>query len=193
MFIYLQIEFEDRKIKDFKEFKESGIAPFGQVPILEVDGKVIAQTGAIARYCGKLSGFYPKDDDFAAAKIDEIIDTATDITVHVGKTMRMENEKEKMEARSKLAADTFPMYFSALEKIMQINGSTGFYVGNSMTIADIAMWRLLGWFKSGILDGIPKDILDEKYPLMLQNYNDIDANPEIRAWMESHYPNYPKN
>ena len=85
------------------------------------------------------------------------------------------------------------MYFSALEKIMQINGSTGFYVGNSMTIADIAMWRLLGWFKSGILDGIPKDILDEKYPLMLQNYNDIDANPEIRAWMESHYPNYPKN
>merc|ERR1712018_48865 len=75
-----KIEFEDKKIKDFKEFKESGIAPFGQVPILEVDGKVIAQTGAIARYCGKVSGFYPKDDDFAAAKIDEIIDTATDIT-----------------------------------------------------------------------------------------------------------------
>ena len=33
------------------------------------------------RYCGKLSGLYPKDDDWAAAKIDEIIDTATDITV----------------------------------------------------------------------------------------------------------------
>merc|ERR1711981_663474 len=162
-----KVEFEDKKIKDFKAWKESDISPFGQAPILEVDGKVIAQTGAIARYCGKLSGFYPKDDDFAAAKIDEIIDTATDITVHVGKTMRMENEKEKMEARSKLAADTFPMYFSALEKIMQTNGSTGFYVGSSMTIADIAMWRLLGWFKSGILDGIPKDILDEKYPLML--------------------------
>ena len=33
------------------------------------------------RYCGKQSGFYPRDDDWAAAKIDEIIDTATDITV----------------------------------------------------------------------------------------------------------------
>ena len=32
----LQVEFEDKKIKDFKEFKESGIAPFGQAPLLEV-------------------------------------------------------------------------------------------------------------------------------------------------------------
>ena len=33
------------------------------------------------RYCGKQSGLYPRDDDWTAAKIDEIIDTATDITV----------------------------------------------------------------------------------------------------------------
>lgn len=35
----------------------------------------------MSRYCGKQSGLYPRDDDWAAAKIDEIIDTATDITV----------------------------------------------------------------------------------------------------------------
>merc|ERR1739848_419531 len=160
-----KVEFEDKKIKDFKEFKESGIAPFGQAPILEVDGKVIAQTGAIARYCGKLGGFYPKNDDFAAAKIDEIIDTATDITNHVGKTMHMKDEKEK---------------------IMTENGSTEFYVGDAMTIADIAMWRLLGWFKGGALDGIPKEVFDT-YPSVLQHYNSIDAHPEIRNWMETRY------
>ena len=38
-------------------------------------------TISLTRYCGKQSGFYPRDDDWAAAKIDEIIDTATDITV----------------------------------------------------------------------------------------------------------------
>lgn len=181
-----KVEFEDKKIKDFKEFKESGIAPFGQAPILEVDGKVIAQTGAIARYCGKLGGFYPKNDDFAAAKIDEIIDTATDITNHVGKTMFIKDDKEKLELRAKLAADTLPMYFSALEKLMTANGSTGFYVGDAMTIADIAMWRLLGWFKGGNLDGIPVDLVD-KYPLLLQNYENTDAHSEIRAWMDSRY------
>merc|ERR1712141_133962 len=80
-----KVEFDDKKIKDFKEFKESGVAAFGQAPILEVDGKVVAQTGAIARYCGK-------DGDFAAAKIDEIIDTATDITNLIGTTMRLTDE-----------------------------------------------------------------------------------------------------
>ena len=29
----------------------------------------------------------PQDDDFAAAKVDEIIDTATDMTIEMGATM----------------------------------------------------------------------------------------------------------
>merc|ERR550525_1891310 len=138
-----------------KEFKESGVAPFGQAPILEVDGKVVAQTGAIARYCGKMGGFYPRDDDFAAAKIDELIDTATDITVAVGTTMRMKDADEKMEARKLIVEVTLPKYLTALEKIMKENGSTGFYVGTKMTLADIAMWRLFG-----IFDGIPGNIME---------------------------------
>merc|ERR1739844_454544 len=113
-----KVEFEDKKIKSLDEFKVSGIAPLGQAPILEVDGKVVAQTGAIARYCGKVSGFYPKDDDFAAAKVDEIIDTATDMTNLIGGTMRMADEKEKLAARAALAGDKLPMYFAALEKLM---------------------------------------------------------------------------
>ena len=39
-------------------------------------------------------------------------------------------------------------YLTALEKIMSENGSTGFYVGNKMTIADLAMWRMWGWIVS---------------------------------------------
>jgi len=181
-----KVEFEDKKIKDFAEFKASGIAPLGQAPILEVDGKVVAQTGAIARYCGKVSGFYPKDDDFAAAKVDEIIDTATDMTNLIGATMGIADEKEKLEARAKLATEKLPKYFAALERFLSENGSTGFYVGNTMTIADIGMWRMLGWFKGGALDGISKEIFD-KYALVLEHYNSIDAHPEIRTWMETRY------
>ena len=76
------------------------------------------------RYCGKLSGLYPKDDDWAAAKIDEIIDTATDITNALGKTFGMKDE-EKKAARVVLATETLPKYFTALEKVMSENGSTG--------------------------------------------------------------------
>ena len=47
---------------------EAGKAPLGQVPTLEVDGKIFCQSGAIARYCGKLAGLYPRQEDFTAAK-----------------------------------------------------------------------------------------------------------------------------
>ena len=63
------IKFEDFRITsdDNKYLKEHGrlkdgtIIPFRQLPVLVVDGQSIAQTGAIARICGKVSGMYPKD------------------------------------------------------------------------------------------------------------------------------------
>jgi len=184
-----KVEFEDKIITDRTAWVETGVSPFGQAPLLEVDGKPIAQTGAIARYCGKLSGHYPKDDDFAAAKIDEIIDTATDMTIVMGETMVMKDKEEQVAARTKLIADDGKMtkYFKALDKILKDNGSTGFFVGKTMTIADIAMWRLLGWFKGGILWGLPTDLID-KYPLLSKFWIDMDANPDIRAYMEAKYP-----
>merc|ERR1712037_831847 len=171
------VPFEDVRIKSLDEFKASGKSPFGQAPVLEVDGKCIAQTGAIARYCGKQGGFYPRDDDFAAAKIDEIIDTATDITVAVGRTFGMDG-KEKEEARKVLATTTLPKYTTALERLMTENGSTGFYVGTKMTIADIAIWRLFGWLTGGIVDGLPTTLLDST-PQVLANFKTIDQHPEI--------------
>jgi len=182
-----KVPFENVTSMKLDELRASGKATFGQMPILEVDGKTVVQTGAIARYCGKQGGFYPRDDDWAAAKIDEIIDTATDMTVAVGRTMRMTDEAEKMAGRAELAATTLPKYLVALEKVFTENGSTGFYVGGQMTIADLAMWRMLGWISGGILDGIPKDILDN-YPQVKANMVATGGHPEISAWMKEQYP-----
>merc|ERR1712183_1160053 len=184
-----KVPFEDVRAKTPEEraaFKESGLAPFGQVPILEVDGKVIAQTGAIARYCGKQGGFYPRDDDFAAAKIDEIIDTATDITMAVGKTFGMQGE-EKVAARKTLAEITLPKFTTGLERIMQENGATGFFVGDKMTIADLAMWRPWGWLTGGLVVGLPADLLAPT-PLLLANFKAMDNEPRIKEWMAKNYP-----
>merc|ERR1719491_1420260 len=61
--------FESRDV--FNEVKASGKFHFGQVPMLEVNGKVqLVQSSAILTYLGKLGGVYPKDDDILAAKID---------------------------------------------------------------------------------------------------------------------------
>jgi len=125
-----------------------------------------------------------------AAKIDEIIDTATDITNAIGKTFGM-GEEEKMAARKVLGEETLPKYFKAIEKIMTENGSTGFYVGSSMTIADLAMWRLLGWVTGGALDGLPKDVLDP-YTQMKANFVATGENEKVKAYMAEKYPNFGK-
>jgi len=182
------IEFEDMRPTwpSLKELKEIGYLPFGQVPVLEVDGKVIAQTGAIARFCGKQAGLYPRYDDFAAAKIDEVIDAATDITNRVGPSMREKDPETRAALRQTLARDTLPQWLGYLEALLSGNGNTGYFVGHSMTIADLAIWRLVGWLRGGILDGIPKDLVDP-FPLLDAHYQAIDNHPGVRGWMHTHY------
>ena len=58
------------------------LMPFGQVPILFLDDKIVAQTGGICRFAGKVSGLYP-EDLWDGAKVDEVIDFTTDMTNQV--------------------------------------------------------------------------------------------------------------
>ena len=77
------------------------IAPFKQLPVLDADGKIFAQTGAIARFCGKLSGLYPKNKDLEAAQIDQIIEAAQDINYLVTLSGR-DKEKDRLELARKI-------------------------------------------------------------------------------------------
>lgn len=52
--------------------------PFGQVPVLEVDGKKIHQSSAICRYLAKLHGLAGKDD-WENLEIDATVDTIHDL------------------------------------------------------------------------------------------------------------------
>ena len=158
--------------------------PFHQLPVIEVDGEIIGQTGAIARYCGKISNLY-SSDDINAAKIDQIIDAATDITNLVSPTIREKDEQKKIEDRLLLKNKFLPRWFTYLENILSENKSDWF-VENKMTIADIAMWRLLGWLISGIIDGIPTTIVDN-YPKLKNVHSKVHHHPKVQEWMFETY------
>jgi glutathione S-transferase len=76
------LELEDHRFASRDEFlamKEGSQLAFGQVPMLEVDGKhALVQTSAIMRYLGKLSGLYPENDPLLAAKVDAAMDQEGD-------------------------------------------------------------------------------------------------------------------
>ena len=182
------IPFENRhpSFDEIRAMKERGELPFGQVPALRVNDRTIGQTGAIARFCGKLSGHYPTDDPLSAALIDQIIDAATDITVSISPTMREKDPKRKAEMRAELASEVLPRWFGHLSRLLEQNGGSGFFVGDNLSIADLAIWRLMGWIKGGHLDGIPDTILNG-HPLLEAHYDIVDSIPEIRQWMADQY------
>ena len=188
------IPFNDHRIEgdEYDEFKKTGklpngkIAPIKQLPVLEVDEKMFAQTGAIARYCGKLSGLYPKDDDYKSALIDQIIEAAQDINFLVTLSGRDKDEEKKKVARDILATRHLPKWFRYLENLNKQNEQSIYFVGKDLTIADLAIWRLLGWLTSGLLDGVPTNIL-EPYSNLIKLRNEIYNNPKVIKWMDQVY------
>ena len=190
------IDFEDVRMtwkEDFDTMIETGKLPYGvtspfrQIPVMEVDGQVIGQTGGIARFCGKLSGLYPKNDDMLAAQIDQILDAATDITNLVGLTMREKDlDKRKLE-RQKLSKETLPKWFGFLEDLLQENKISEWFAGDKMSVADLAIWRLLGWIISGMLEHVPTTLLDT-FPKLEKLYKRVDSHPKVQEWISLKYP-----
>ena len=185
------IPFEDVRIsrEEFIHLIKTGFlpngkrSPFHQLPVIEVEDKIIGQTGAIARYCGKVSNLY-SDDMLKAAKIDQIIDAATDITNVVSPTIREKDQKKKMEDRKVLVNKLLPRWFRYLENLLSEDDSTWFV--EKMTIADIAIWRLLGWLTSGIIDGIPTSIVDD-FPKLKNIHHQVHTHPKVQEWMLKTY------
>ena len=178
------IEFEDLRPsrEEIAKMRTEGIFPFGQFPVLQVDGKTIAQTGAIARFCGKLSGLYPMENDFYAAKVDEVIDLATDITVKIRPALIEKEPVKRMEMRRELSETVLPHWLGLMETLLEDNGKTGYFVNDSLTVADLAAWRLCGWISGGIIDGIPETILDA-FPLLNDHQNHISNLPKVAEWL----------
>jgi glutathione S-transferase len=93
---------------------------------------------------------------------------------------------DKLRARQALTQDYLPKWLGFLERFLNENAESGWFVGKSMSIADLAMWRLLGWLTSGVLDGVPTNIL-ENFTGLQQLHNRVDSLPKVGKWMERHY------
>ena len=72
--------FEDKHISfaDFGTKKAAGEFPLGSIPVLDVAGERFAQSNAILRYAGKLTGLYP-EDPIAAMRVDMVLDTIEEL------------------------------------------------------------------------------------------------------------------
>ena len=180
-----KIKFNDIRVdrEQFMRARSSGklddgtIIPFNQLPCLKVNDETIAQTAGIARFCGKLSGLYPKDNDITAAKIDQFLDLITDITVLIFNAGRDLEADKKIIKRKEFFETEFTRKFKMLEK--NIPENSDLIITHYFSIADIALWSFVEWTTSGAVDGFPRDFL-KNYPKIKRVTGFVNEHPEIK-------------
>ncbi|KAK7866820.1 hypothetical protein R5R35_005250 [Gryllus longicercus] len=173
---YGNIEYEDCRFADEEFPKLKPTFPYGQVPVLEIKGKMIPQTLAICRYLAKQSGLYGKDD-FEAMQIDAVADAIIDLRNAVWLAYWITPEDERAPLVEKLTKETLPFYLSRFEKAIRENN--GYFVNGNISYADIV---LAGQLES-LSDSTKYDITDG-YPLIKALVKKVENLPRIKAWIE---------
>lgn len=178
------IEFEDERIpfQEWAALKES--TPFGQLPVLEVDGERLTQCNAISRYVGRLGGLYP-DDALDGLRCDEALDAIEDIMNKIVPTLFIKDEEEKRQAREQLAEGPIPFYVTRLGKRLQDRGGE-YFAGGKLTVADIKVCLWIRHIRSGMLDYVPTDIPDRLAPNLVEHFERVISHPAVVAWYEAH-------
>lgn len=173
------IGFEDHRVTS-AEF--GGIRPdlrFNALPVLEVDGVAVTQSNAISRYVGKLAGLYPKDS-LQALYCDEAMDAVEDLSGRIGQTLGLKGE-ELQAAREKLVDGWLSVFLKGLGGLLERGGGR-YFAGGSLTVADLKVLMNTRWLRSGVLDHVPKDLVDRIAPNLVEHQSRIEAEPVVKAY-----------
>ncbi|KAH7702420.1 Nagst-1 protein, partial [Aphelenchoides avenae] len=154
--------------------------PYGQLPVLEVDGKEIAQSYAICRYLARKHGLAGKDD-LEAAQVDSLADFMKDIGTDVRPWFvvalgREDGDKDKLEKDVLLPA--VEKAFKKLETVLN-NAGSGFLVASGVTWVDFVLAERLHTFEL-----LKPDIL-KPYPKIKEYLNRVYNLPQTKDYIES--------
>jgi glutathione S-transferase len=176
--------FEDHRIK-FPEFaakREQGAFPLRSVPVLEVDGVRIAQTGAILRYVARLddTGLYPADS-LRALVVDSVLDSMNDTLAHALMPSLFERDMtRKLEMRAAFVAGPMKDVLTYVESLLEHYGGP-FVAGESPSIADLVVAAQVRQIQSGGLDGVAAEALSP-YTRVQALAAAVEADPRVVAY-----------
>ncbi|XP_044269512.1 glutathione S-transferase-like [Tribolium madens] len=173
---YGGIDFEDCRIKreDWPQMKPK--FPFGQLPTLEHNGKIVNQSQAISRYLAKqvkLAG----NDDWENLEIDAIVDTINDLRLKVSAYFYEKDEAKKQTILENVNKEVLPFYLKRFEEIVKKN--KGHFALGRLTWADF-YWATV----STGLDMVTKVDTIANYPELKAVRDKVNSLPAIKKWIE---------
>jgi len=172
------VKYKEENPKEWSEERiagvDSGLLPFGQLPLLIHGDISLVQSGSILRYLGQtfnLAGVSKKEHIL----VDQLLGAAEDLrTLLFGLIYKSKQEEKAKETHLKQAHE----HFENIERILKRTKSD-YLASKQFTVADAA------WFD--LLDGhvrIYSDFL-QSHPLLKAWYDRVTSRPNIAAYLIS--------
>ena len=158
---YSGTKYEDIKITKAEWPAWKGKMPTGVMPVLEVDGKQLCQSTAIARYLAREFGLTPKNS-WDMARADMLVEGIFDMWGHLKAVYlpKLDGDKKTSDEKwAQIVDPTVKPFLVTYTRFFNENGGQWF-VGDSLTWADIAIAEFMSvledCFCQSILDNFPQ-------------------------------------
>jgi len=163
---------------DWPEMRKK--VPLGVLPILEVDGKMLLQSRAIASYLAREFGFYGANS-WEAGLVDALNGVIEDLWTPLIDLMFSKDDKAKKEEQTKAYyEEKVPKFLSYLEDTLSKNNEgDGFFVGNKISLADLNFHTT---FETIEAFPFPNKGLD-KYPKLAALRERISAHEKLAPYL----------
>jgi glutathione S-transferase len=153
--------------------KASGVAPLGQLPILEVEGGVYTQSIPQSAYAAKLAGLYPSTP-LDALKADEIVAVIDECWNKLGGTPK------DAAARVAYAEEVAPKYLALLAKRL---GAGPFFGGAAEPQwADLWLFAYMRIATAGFFDHVPQDFVARHAPALAAHFEAVKASALYKSF-----------
>jgi len=105
--------------------------------------------------------------------VDQVLGLCQEVTDQV-MSWFVEEDDEKKEELQLALKQSLPKTFIKFESMLKENGGNGYFVGPTMTLADIAAWKVVGWL-----------INEANFPEALGGYPYLSPVPKLTAHFRS--------
>jgi len=158
------------------KLKENGILAFNQVPLYQEGDFHLVQSLSIARYVASSHNLRGKDVH-EAALIDQFVDGIEEL---LNKLAPSVFPKINEEGIKKFQSEIAPQWFGYFERALDKSSSSGWLVGNQVSLADIYLFELVEMMFDDNSIGDKS-----KYPKLIAHAGKMSALPNIAAWLKS--------
>ena len=176
IFAQAGVPYEDVRI-EFEKWPElKPTMPFGQMPVLDVDGTRIANSMVIARYLAEEFGL-AGSNLLENSQLAAIAGAINDLFEELAKAHFEKDEEKKAELQKTFMEKTVPFVLAKFEALGSTNDS-GYLWGNKLTWVDLAFFN---WTEF-MIPAIPA--LLDNYPSLKKLKETVETLPNIAKWLK---------